>query len=425
MVTNAENIFDKNYITHLSNNKDEPNWMLDIRLRGLEYYNELSMLTDGKLPFAENSDQITTFLEEDVPDQVNFIINANVDKRSVIIYSNTNVFYKHLSDELTQQGVIFTTLDNAIKEYPELIKKYIFQGINMEEDKSISLHTALWDSGVFLYIPKNVVIDFPVQACFLGKETDILPHVLIVAEENSSIAYIDNHLSSDEVNSCTHNSLTEVFVAKGAKVRLSTNHNFNEKSSDYTYRQATLEQDAYLEWIISEMNQGNIISNNFIYLKDSHSKVDVKTIFIGNGNQEGVFTTKVIHDGDFTESDILFRGIMLGHSKAIFNGITKINKGANKADANQSENILMLSENARGDVNPILLIDEYDVVASHAATAGPVDEDDVYYLMSRGITKHEAERLIIHGFLAPVVSRIPIEGMKEQLEELIERKLLK
>ncbi len=425
MVVKEKDNFDKNFITHLSNNKGEPNWMLDIRLKGLKYYNELSNPTEKKMFIDKWSEQILEFTDDDVPERVNFIINANVDKRSVIIYNNTNIVYKHFSDELIKQGVIFTTLDNAIKEYPELVKKHIFQNINFEEDKSLSLHASLWTNGVFLYIPANVLIDFPVQACFLSNDRMIFPHVIIVAEENSSIKYIDTHLSSDEVSTCTHNSVTEVFLAKGAKVSLSTNHNFNNKSFDSTYRQATLDKDAYLEWIISEMNQGNTITNNYIYLNDLRSKVDVKTIFIGNGNQEGDFTTKVIHYGEFSESDILFRGIMLDHSKGVFNGITKINKGAIKSDANQSENILMLSENARGDVNPILLIDEYDVVASHAASAGPVNQDDIYYLMSRGITKHEAEMLIIHGFLAPVVSRIPTEGMKEQLEGLIERKLLK
>ncbi len=425
MTVKVENNFDKNYVTHLSNKRNEPKWLLDLRLKSFDYYKKLSNKLSEEIKDSNWLEQKKKLLEEEVPEQVNSIIHANVDKRSVLIYGNTNNIYEHLSDELVKLGVIFTTLDKAIKDYPELTKKYLFQDIDIENNRLLSLHGAIWNNGVFLYIPKNVEIDFPVQACFLGNDTGILPHVLIVAEENSSITYIENHISIDDESICTHNSVIEVFVAEGAKVRLTTNHNFNNKSSDYTYRHATLNKDAYLEWIVGEMNQGNTISSNNISLKGSGSKADVKTIFIGTGNQEGDFTTKVIHNGDFSQSDILFRGIMLDHSKGVFNGITKINKGAIKSDANQSENILMLSENARGDANPILLIDEHDVVASHAASAGPVDQNDIYYLMSRGITRHEAERLIIHGFLAPVVSRIPIEGMKEQLEELIERKLLK
>lgn len=432
MAIKVNNIFDKNYITHLSNKNNEPDWVLDLRLRGLEYYRELPMpvfdktkidywnIDQFKLDFE--TEEIT---EEELPDEVNSMISSNIDRRSVLIYGNSSIIFQHLSEELINQGVIFTTLANAIKKYPELVQKYFMNSIEFSENKLLAMHTALWDSGVFLYVPQNIEIDFPVQAIFIGKESGILPHIVIVAEANSRITYVDNHLSNNLSSICTHNSITEVFVGEGAKVRLATNHNFNNVSFDYTYRQAIVEKDGLLEWTISEMNLGNTISNNLCLLNKSAAKTDIKTIFIGTENQNANFTTKVIHDGNYTESNILFRGIMLENSKGIFNGITKINKGAIKSNAEQVENILMLSDKARGDANPILLIDEHDVMASHAASAGPVNQDDIYYLMSRGISRQEAERLIIHGFLAPVVSRIPIEGMKEQVEELIERKLLR
>ncbi|MGD9677733.1 MAG: Fe-S cluster assembly protein SufD [Vulcanibacillus sp.] len=431
MAIKINNVLDKDYITNLSNKRDEPEWLLDLRLKGLECYKRLpSKVNDkGKDDYWDIEKfkldiEPGEISEEELPDEVNSIISSNIDMRSVLIYGNSSIMFQHLSEELINRGVIFTSLAKAVKEYPELVKDYLMNSIKFDEDKLLAMHTALWDSGVFLYVPQNIEIDFPVQAIFIGNEGAILPHVVIVAEANSRITYVDNHLSNNSSNTCTHNSITEVFVREGAKVRIATNNNFNDVSFDYTYRQAIVDKDGLLEWTVCEMNFGNTISTNTCLLNKSGARTDIKTIFIGTENQKANFTTKVIHDSDYTQSNILFRGIMLGTSKGIFNGITKINKGAVKSNAEQTENILMLSENARGDANPILLIDEHDVMASHAASAGPVNQEDIYYLMSRGIARQEAERLIIHGFLAPIVSGIPIEGMKEQIEGLIERKLI-
>ncbi|MDU5946171.1 MAG: SufD family Fe-S cluster assembly protein, partial [Paenibacillus macerans] len=176
-------------------------------------------------------------------------------------------------------------------------------------------------------------------------------------------------------------------------------------------------------WIVGEMNGGDAASETLSILKGNGSSSDVKAIAVGSGSQRLNYTTKAVHYGKSSSSQMITRAVMRESATAIINGITKIEKGATKADGQQTEKVLMLSPKARGDANPILLIDEDDVTAGHAASVGQVNPEQIYYLMSRGISRAEAERLIIYGFLAPVVSDIPLEPLQKQLQALVERKL--
>jgi Fe-S cluster assembly protein SufD len=171
------------------------------------------------------------------------------------------------------------------------------------------------------------------------------------------------------------------------------------------------------------MSEGNTVSENTTYLMGDGSYGDTKTVTVGRGEQSQNLTTSIVHFGKHSEGYILKHGVMKESASSIFNGIGKIEHGASKSNAEQESRVLMLSEKARGDANPILLIDEDDVTAGHAASVGRVDPIQLYYLMSRGIPQTEAERLVIHGFLAPVVNELPIETVKKQLTDLIERKV--
>lgn len=171
------------------------------------------------------------------------------------------------------------------------------------------------------------------------------------------------------------------------------------------------------------MNDGNTVSENITHLIGDNSSSYAKTVSVGRGNQSQNYTAKIVHFGKQSEGFILQHGVMRESATTIFNGIGKIEQGATKSNAEQESRVLMLSKDARGDANPILLIDEDDVVAGHAASVGRVDPIQLYYLMSRGISQKEAERLIIHGFLAPVVREIPIKAVRDQLSEVIEGKV--
>ena len=423
--------FNKGLVTQISNKANEPEWMLDLRLKALDKYFQLPVprLTKTKID-KWNIDKFILATEQpeqnldDLPIEIQTLIINNKDS-NLLVQKNSTVIFQKVSEVLANRGVILTDLNSALKDYPELIKKYFMDSTAYDENKLVALHTALWSGGLFLYVPGNTEVEIPVQAIFIGTETGMFPHILIIAEDNSSLTYVDHYYSIEPEKSSLHNGVVEIYVGENANVRFASIHNFNRTSYDYTHRKAIVKRNGRIEWIIGEMNSGNTVSTNESRLEETAATADSKSIFIGTGNQQTNFEAKVVHIGDYTESNILSHGVMADDSIGIFNGITKIEKGAVKSNAAQAEKVLMLSHGARGDVNPILLIDEHDVIAGHAASAGPVDSNDIYYLMSRGITREEAERLIIHGFLTPVVSRIPIEGLQEELKNVIERKLKK
>lgn len=357
---------------------------------------------------------------DELPEAAKGLANAD----NLIVQRNSSVVYNQLAETLKQQGVIFTSLENALNEHGDLVKKYFMKAVEMNENQLTALHAALWNGGIFLYVPKNVQIELPLQALFLtdDAEASFVPHILIVAESNSSVTYVENFVSAID-KELVQNGIVEVFVQPGAKVHYASIHNMGESVTDLTYRRAIVENDGSVQWVVGEMNYGNSLSDTTSVLKGNGSDSDAKVICVGTDEQKMNLTTRAVHFGKASTSDMITRAVMRDGATAIINGITKIEKGATGCNGQQTEKVLMLSPKARGDANPILLIDEDDVKAGHAASVGQVNPDQIYYLMSRGISKEEAQRLIIYGFLAPVVSEIPISNVEEQLQRLVERKL--
>ncbi len=297
--------------------------------------------------------------------------------------------------------------------------------VKVDEHKLTAYHAALVNGGVFVYVPRNVIIEAPLQVVFLNdnEEASLFNHVLVVAEESSAVTYVETYVSTIAESKGQANIIAEVIVKDNAQVTYGAVDVLAKGFTTYVNRRANLARDAKIDWALGLMNDSDTISENITHLVGDGSVADTKTVVVGSGNQKQNFTTEIRHWGKNSDGQILKHGVMKDAAQSIFNGIGKIEHGATKANAEQESRVLMLSEKARGDANPILLIDEDDVTAGHAASVGRVDPTQLYYLMSRGISKKEAERLVIHGFLAPVVNNLPIEGVKKQLTEVIERKV--
>ena len=265
----------------------------------------------------------------------------------------------------------------------------------------------------------------PIQAVYIldDKEAATFNHVIVVADDNSSVTFVENYISTEEEVNGIVNIVAEVFANNNAKVVFGCVDTLAKGSTVYVNRRGITGRDARLDWALGMMNDGHTIAENTTNLIGDGSDSDSLTVVVGRGKQTQNFTTSIVHIGRNTEGFILKHGVMKDEASSIFNGIGKIEKGASGANAVQESRVLMLSDRARGDANPILLIDEDDVAAGHAASVGRVDPMQLYYLMSRGISQAEAERLIIHGFLAPVVEKLPIEAVKRQLIDIIERKV--
>lgn len=412
---------------------NEPKWFTDLRAAAIEKASVLPMPKPDKtniskwnfIEFPKHTVESDSFQLEELPEEVKELIDIDNQENLYIQRNNTPAFLK-VSEELKAQGVIFTDFLTAVREHSDLVQKYFMtEAVKLDEHKLTAYHAALINGGVFLYVPQNVVVEKPIQVVFLNddEEASLFNHVLIVADKNSSVTYVENYLSTISESKGQANLIEEVIVLDNAQVTFGSVDVLAKGFTTYVNRRAHIERDGKIDWALGLMNDSDTISENVTYLVGDNSFAETKTVVIGRGSQKQNFTTEVRHFGKHSEGFILKHGVMKDSAQTIFNGIGKIEHGASKANAQQESRVLMLSEKARGDANPILLIDEDDVMAGHAASVGRVDPNQLYYIMSRGISKAEAERLIIHGFLAPVVNSLPIEGVKQQLTKVIEGKV--
>ncbi|UAC47731.1 Fe-S cluster assembly protein SufD [Bacillus aquiflavi] len=427
--------FDKEYVASFSKEKDEPAWFTELRLQALEKAEQLPMPKPDKTKidkwnFTQFKNHVVSSNRyeslNELPEQLKILIDVDKESKNLYIQRNNTPAYLSLSPELQEKGVIFTDIFTAIQQHSELVQKYFMKdGVKVDEHRLTAIHAALVNGGSFLYVPKNVELTAPIQAVYMidNKEATIFNHVIVVAEDNSSVTYVENYVSTVEAEDAVVNIVSEVFANANAKVQYGAVDSLATGMTTYVNRRGVAGRDARIEWALGLMNDGDTVSDNTTNLVGDGSYGDTKTVVVGKGEQTQNFTTTIIHHGKNSEGYILKHGVMKDSASSIFNGIGKIEHGASKSNAEQESRVLMLSEKARGDANPILLIDEDDVTAGHAASVGRVDPVQLYYLMSRGIEKSEAERLIIKGFLAPVVNELPIEGVKKQLIEVIERKV--
>ena len=428
--------FDKAYIEQFSKDRNEPDWMRDIRLDAIEQAETLEMpkpdkttirnwnFTDFNHEF-KSGEAITSI--KDLPEELREFFDENTTPENLIIQRNHSVAYQSLNKDLQDKGVIFTDIFTAIREHGDLVKKYFMtdDGVGVHEHKLTALHAALLNGGIFLYIPENLQIETPIQTIFWQEDPEItlVNHVLIVADKNSSLTYVENYLSHNQDHETVANVISEVYALDGAKIAYGAVDHFAAGTTTYVNRRGIAGRDATIDWALGQMNDGNTVSENITVLVGDNSNSQAKAVSVGRGKQTQNFTTRMQHYGKASDGFILQRGVMTEASTAIFNAIGKIEHGGTKANSEQESRVLMLSEKARGDANPILLIDEDDVTAGHAASVGRVDPIQLYYLKSRGLTEEEAKRLLIHGFLDPVVSQLPIEAVKQQLKQVIERKI--
>lgn len=434
MTTETKLPFDQEYITSFSKEMNEPEWLTELRVQALAAADTLPMPRPDKTKITNwNFTQFEKLLVKseaytnlsELPGEVKLLVGEDAKNNSLYVQRNNKPAYLSVSQELLDKGVIFTDIFTAAREHGDLLKKYYMTAVKTDEHRLAAFHAAFVNGGAFLYVPKNVEITEPVQAIFIhdDAEANLINHVLVVAEDNSSVVYVENYISTVDSAESKFNIVSEVVANANARIQYGAVDTLAKGTTTYVNRRGIADRDAKIEWSLGLMNDGNTISENTTNLVGDGSFGDTKTVVVGRGEQIQNFTTKVVHFGKNSEGYILKHGVMKESASSIFNGIGKIEHGATKSNAEQESRVLMLSEKARGDANPILLIDEDDVTAGHAASVGRVDPVQLYYLMSRGIPQTEAERLVIHGFLAPVVNQLPIEGVKKQLVEVIERKV--
>ncbi|NKZ27690.1 Fe-S cluster assembly protein SufD [Vagococcus lutrae] len=414
-------------IQDYSLSQGEPEWLLNRRIQALEKIETLAlpMIERVKIhrwPLTE----VTTMIDDKVSGAVYDF--EQVENNPLIVQHSTQTLVEQMPAHLIEKGVILTDIQTAVQEHSDLVEKALMQqAVHYDEDRLTAFHMAFMNSGIFLYIPKNVAIEEPVEALFYQDShanTNFVKHVLIVAEENSEVSYLERFQTVGEgTEKATANIVVEVIAKQGAKVKFAAIDQLGEHVTTYINRRANVGRDASVDWAIGIMNDGNVVADFDSDLVGEGSHSEVKAVAISAGRQTQGIDTRVTNSGRHSVGHILQHGVIRERGTLTFNGIGHILKGAVGADAQQESRVLMLSDQARGDANPILLIDENEVTAGHAASVGRVDPEEMYYLMSRGLEKTEAERLVIRGFLGSVLTAIPIKAVRDELAEVIERKL--
>lgn len=406
---------------------NEPDWMLKQRLDALELTDELAEPVIERLrynrwplwdvPVLDAEDRVTDI-------DIDAYVTDDSEAMRVVQAGNQSVS-EHVPAHLAEQGVIFTDIRTALIDHPEKVKEAYQTAVQSDRDKAAAFNAAFMNSGVFLYLPKNIVIEDPVEAIFIQdalKADAYVKHVIIYADVNSQVNYVERWLTAGNEKTSA-NIIVEVIAKDGARIHYSSVDLLGENTTAYFNRVGHVLRHATIDWALGVMNDGNVIADLDTHLIGDGSESDLKAVGLSWGRQTQVIDSNVVNFGSNSVGNIFQHGVILDRATLTFNGIGKIHKNAKNADAQQESRVLMLSEKARGDANPILLIDEFEVTAGHAASVGRIDPTDLYYLMSRGIPKEEAQRLAIRGFLGNVISNIPLKSIRDELVHVIERKL--
>lgn len=414
----------KQQLTVASQQNEEPASFLDRRLAARDLMAQLRLPRMQRFNFRDwplIADQPLEWVSSDT-DLEKIAPDDEVIRVTQVGQTTVKV---HIPERLRAAGVVLTDIFTAARQYPEMFEKYFMSAIKTDENLLTAYHVAYLNAGLFLYVPKNVEIEKPIEAELVQDNTQgqpLISHILVVADRGSKVKFIQ-HLTTvgDQANPA--NMMIELIARDNSEIDFSSLDELGAQTHTYFKRRADIGRDAHVEWAVGLMNDGNTVGDMDSELLGEGGYANSKMIAVTTRKQEVGVNNRVTNHGKHTTGLINQRGVILENSELIFNGIGQIIHGAHGSKADQQNRVLIMSDQARGDANPILLIDENDVEAGHAASVGPVDPHQMYYLMSRGIPRKQAERMVIRGFLGAVLSAIPAADVRNKLVEILERKL--
>lgn len=422
----------------LSAQKQEPTWFLDLRRRAWRFFEEIAWPTSDdeewrrtrltglsidefRLPEPTglargDRTDLPTYLREEM---------QSIESAGALVTENAAVRHHQLSSELAAKGVLFTDLDTAIRQHPELIQRYFMtDNVAVDANKFTALHAALVTGGAVLYVPRNVQIELPLYGITaIGNGLADFSHTLIVAEENSQVTYVDE-MVSDGDGAGFHSGVVEIYAQPGAVVRYLHSQDWNTNTWHFSTQQAQMRRDAQINWIISSWGSRLSKINLEMQLLEPGGHGELLGFYFPSGRQHLDHHTMQNHMSDHCTSDLLFKGALRGRSRSVYSGSIKVWPNAQKTDAYQKNENLVLDKRARADSIPGLEIEADDVRCTHGATVSKIEPEYLFYLMARGLTKYQAEQMIVTGFFEEVLNRVPVEGVRRKLEESIARKVI-
>ncbi len=420
-------------IAEISRRLDEPAWMREKRLAAWRAYQDLPMprwdRTD--LTGVTFDDLVIQGAEEgelsldSMPEALRAVVGQRSDESALLIQVDSTRTWARIPNRLREQGVIVCDFKTALREHEELIKANFMSAVPFDEDKPTALHYAATASGFFVYVPKNTVVDLPIELRHFSERPGLalFPHLLIVADQGAEVTIVESVNSIDGGVERIVGEVVELCPKDGARIRFGFVQDWGEKTVNFTTRRAFVSRDANVEWMGGDFGSRLSRSHARSVLEGTGSESTNLSVFFGTESQHLDVGITMLHVGDHTSSDMLTKGVLDDRARVVYRGLTDIEGGARFTSGFQRENTMLLSKDARSDAIPGLEIDESEVQAGHAATVGQIDKVYLFYLMSRGLTKTDAIRLIVDGFFDPVLQRIPVEGVRDEIRLLIDRKM--
>ncbi len=425
--------FSREGVEALSQLKGEPAWMLEKRLAAWDIYEQtpapmgrrgdLGVLArvarlkyDALVPYVANGAHANG--HQPLPNW----------EAGLLVQRNSSVAARELDPALAAQGVILTDMDTAVREHADLVQRYFMTGVTPNDNKYAALHFAFWSGGLFLYAPKGVSIERPVLARYLLDQANgtNFAHTLIIAEAGSQVIYIEETASAlPEGATALFNGVAEIFAKDNARVQFNSVQDFGPGVWNLTTKHGIPEKDGYIHWIVADLGADTTLANLGTTLAGSGSNGDIVGVLFATGHQFVQINTLSNHAALSTSAETYFKGVLDDQARVDFEGLIKVAHGAQQTNSYLSDHTLLLSDEARAESIPSLEIAANDVRASHGATTGQIDEEQLFYLMCRGIPEDQARRLIVQGFFEPVLDKIPSGELRTRLRQSIVRKMSK
>ncbi|NLF77324.1 MAG: Fe-S cluster assembly protein SufD [Chloroflexi bacterium] len=424
-------------VESLSERYNEPDWLREMRLQAWELYESLPMPTTQDEPWRRTDyrhidwDSAGVLLApnggrfEDVPAE-NRQPLLGQEQGGLLAFVDDQPVHHEVHPSLAQQGVIFTDLRAAASEHPELVQKHLMtHAVKAEDGKFAALNAALWTHGVFLYVPRGRAVELPVHSIFYTTRPGAtLGHVLVVLDEGAQIDYLHENLSLNFDDHASFVGVTELVVGRAANLRFVNLQDWGHNVFEFSHQRARVDANGQLDWVTGQMGGKLIKAFMEIDLDGAGSWGRMSGLYFPDGQQLMDLDTQQNHNAPHTTSDLLFKGVLKDQARSVWQGMIKALPGAQKTDGFQANRNMILGRQARADSIPGLEIQADDVRCTHAAAVGQIEEELLYYLMSRGIPRHEAEKLVVDGFFVPVLDRIPFENVRDRMMAYVERKLL-
>ena len=436
--TNARRSINEEVVRDISAKKNEPQWMLDLRLKGLRLFEKKPMPHWGSDLTGIHFDTIKYFVRStekqatdwnDLPDDIKNTYDRlgipEAEKQRLVggvaAQYESEVVYHNIREDLEEQGVIFVDTDTALREHEEMFKEYFASIIPVGDNKFAALNTSVWSGGSFIYVPKGVKVDIPLQAYFRINTENMgqFERTLIIVDEDAYVHYVEGCTAPIYSSDSLHSAVVEIIVKKGGRCRYTTIQNWSTNVYNLVTKRAVAQEGATMEWVDGNLGSKVTMKYPAVVMTGEHARGETLSVALAGPGQHQDAGAKMVHAAPHTSSSIISKSVARGGGRTSYRGLVQVIEGAHHSKSTVKCDALLIDDISRSDTYPYVDVREDDVQMGHEATVSKVSAEQLFYLMSRGMNEDEAMAMIVRGFVEPIARELPMEYAIE-LNRLIE-----